>query len=174
MLNDYCWKFAKKIVLDAKKNMQLIIFEKLENVTRGKSGWKIHGFCYRKFIHALKCKCKEFGVPYIEVSPKNTSRICPVCGKELTFINYRIAKCNNCGYIGHRDVIAVINLYKKVFNKLLPIPYLLLFQDYVLGITRDEPSRRKCKPKTDVGRKKHEGMTIYKNMYRPKLNYPIS
>ncbi len=133
VLNDYCWKFAKEIVLNAKKNLQLIIFEKLEDVIRGKSGWKVHGFCYRKFVHALKCKCEEFGVPYIEVNPKNTSKICPICGNSLTFITYRIVKCSKCGYVGTRDVVAVINLYKKVFNKLPSIPYLLYFQDRVLG-----------------------------------------
>jgi len=163
VLNDYCWKFAKEIVLDAKKNLQLIIFEKLENVTKGKSGWKIHGFCYRKFIHALKCKCEEFGVPYIEVDPKNTSRVCPICGKELTFINYRIAKCGNCGYIGHRDVIAVINLYKKVFNKLPPIPYIFLFQDRVLGSHGMNLPEGNANPRP-MWEGKHEGMTIYKTI----------
>ncbi|NPA70549.1 MAG: IS200/IS605 family element transposase accessory protein TnpB [Crenarchaeota archaeon] len=153
VLTDHCWKLAKQIALYARKNYALVIIEKLEYVTRKKSGWKLAGFCYRKFLHALKCKCEDLDVPYIEVDPKNTSKTCPICGSELVFVNYRLARCIKCGFTGHRDIIAVLNLYKKVIGKIAPLPYILLYLRPTAGVGQDEPSRRRCKPKPDVGGK---------------------
>ena len=43
------------------------------------------------------------------VSPKNTSKICPVCGGELdpSPNGLRLMRCRRCGLEEDRDVIAV-------------------------------------------------------------------
>jgi len=154
VLNDNCWKLAKLIAQYAYKKRAVVIVEALRDVTCGKSGWKLAGFCYRKFLHALKCKCEDFAVPYIEADPRDTSKVCPVCGRKLRFINYRIVRCSYCGYVGHRDVVAVLNLYKKITGKTAPIHYVKFFLRPCAWVARDELSRRRCRPKPDVGEKR--------------------
>ena len=157
VLTDYCWKLAKQIALYARKNYALVVIERLEDVTREKSGWKLAGFCYRKFLHALKCKCEDFGVPYVEVDPKNTSKTCPVCGAELRFVTYRLVRCTRCGYVGHRDVVAVLNLYRKVTGKIALLPYVLLYLRPTAWVGRDEPLPKEMQTQARCGREKMRG-----------------
>ncbi len=153
VLTDSCWELGKQIAKYAKKKLAVVVVEYLEDVTRCKKGWKIAGFCYRKFLYALKCKCEELGVPYVEVDPRETSSTCPLCGAKLIHVSYRLVKCSNCGFVGHRDVVAVLNLYKKFTGRCAPLHYLKLYLDRARGSHGMNPSRRRCNSKTDVGGK---------------------
>ena len=48
------------------------------------------------------------------VNPKGTSTKCPRCGDKLVDSGYRTLKCSRCGFIGDKEVVVTINLYKKL------------------------------------------------------------
>jgi hypothetical protein len=53
------------------------------------------------------------------VDPRNTSRICPVCGDELeeSSNGRRLMRCRRCGLEEDRDVVAVKNLTKRYYEE---------------------------------------------------------
>ena len=64
----------------------------------------------RIFQFMLEYKLKWFCLPVKYVNPANSSKTCPVCSGSLAAYRDRFMKCENCGIIADRDVVAVINL----------------------------------------------------------------
>ena len=56
---------------------------------------------------------KRAGGDVVYIDPRHTSTTCPVCGNTLVPGENRLMKCSVCGYTGNRDVVAVLNLYKR-------------------------------------------------------------
>jgi len=65
---------------------------------------------FRKFQMMVEYKAKWIGVPVVYVNPKNTSRICPICGLPMTGISQRELLCKECGIVWNRDFSASINI----------------------------------------------------------------
>ncbi len=66
---------------------------------------------------AIEEKAREYGVPVIYVSPKNTSKICPIHNAPISYSNgSRIGKCSKGGELWHRDVVACWNLYLRALR----------------------------------------------------------
>lgn len=63
------------------------------------------------FTSMLKLKAESAGVSLIKVDPRNTTKMCNVCGniQDMPIWN-RIYKCNNCGLILDRDHNAALNI----------------------------------------------------------------
>ncbi|RZN57421.1 MAG: hypothetical protein DSO09_06465, partial [Candidatus Methanomethylicota archaeon] len=61
----------------------------------------------------IEYEAKERNLKVIKINPRSTSSKCPICGNKLVEDRYRILRCRKCDFIGDRDVIAIINLYKK-------------------------------------------------------------
>jgi len=122
---DWCRKFAKHIVLKARKTESTIALEDLEklwlNASQKSSSLadKLSRFAYRKLQLAILTKAIEYNVPVIYVNPKGTSTICPRCGAKLSY-NHRLAICPNCGFIADRDKVGAINIYLKALKHLAP------------------------------------------------------
>lgn len=76
-----------------------------KNLNRKLSKWNC-----RIFQFMLEYKLKWKGLPVKYVNPANSSKTCPLCSGRLSAYEGRLMRCGRCGYVGDRDVIAVMNL----------------------------------------------------------------
>jgi len=67
----------------------------------------------------IEYKAKLNRIPVVYVDPRNTSRLCPICGGRLAPNGQRLLKCKNCGYENDRDVIACLNMLRM---RGVPVP----------------------------------------------------
>ncbi len=124
---DWCRKFAKYIVLKARRTMSAIVLEDLEklwlNASKKSSSLadKLSRFAYRKLQLAIITKAIEYNVPIVFVNPKDTSATCSRCGAKLVY-NRRLAICPRCGFMTDRDTIGAMNIYLKALKHLAPSP----------------------------------------------------
>ncbi len=115
---DWCRKFAKEIVLKAKKQNYTIVLENLtrlhENTSKNKDiiVWKLSMFAYRKLEEAIVNKAIEFNVPIAYINPWNTSSRCQRCYAKLSY-NYRLAICSRCGFVADRDRVGAVNIWLR-------------------------------------------------------------
>ncbi len=115
---DWCRKFAKYIVLKARKTRRAVVLENLEKLWFNASrksptlADKLSRFAYRRLQQAIITKAVEHNVPVILVDPRNTSTLCPKCGSKLSYI-HRLAVCSKCGLVADRDTIGAINIYLR-------------------------------------------------------------
>ncbi len=124
---DWSRKFAKYIVLKARKTRSAIVLEDLEklwsNASKKSSNLanKLSRFAYHKLQQAIITKAVEYNVPVIFVNPKDASTICPRCGAKLSY-NHRLAMCRKCGFIADRDTIGAMNIYLRALRRMCPSP----------------------------------------------------
>jgi len=115
-VKDFLHKLATKIVEIAKKKRMGIVLEDLNGIkervmnnskelNRKLSKWNV-----RELQRMIEYKAKWYGIPVIYVNPRNSSRICPVCGGRLIPQEGRLMKCPKCGLTEDRDFIATLNL----------------------------------------------------------------
>jgi len=113
---DFFHKITTKLVNTSK----FIAVEKLniKSMTKNKRGEyynhrNILDSSWGMFLQMLKFKAESAGIEYIEVEPRNTSKMCCKCGKLQDMpTNIRIYKCK-CGHIIDRDYNASINILAK-------------------------------------------------------------
>jgi len=124
---DWCWKFAKHVVLKARRYGCAIALEDLEKLRESFNGkncrvvWKLTLFAYRKLQESLMSKALEYNVPILFIDPKNTSSLCPRCGSKIKYVN-RLGICFKCGFIGDRDKIGAMNVWLKVLKGYAGMP----------------------------------------------------
>ncbi len=122
---DWSRKFAKYIVLKARRTRSAIVLEDLKKLWFNSSqksfslADKLSRFAYRKLQLAILTKAVEYNVPIIFAESKNTSSICPGCSAKLIY-NHRLGICRNCGFIADRDTVGSMNIYLKAFRILAP------------------------------------------------------
>jgi putative transposase len=155
---DWCRKFAKYIVLKARRTKSAVVLEDLEklwsNASRKSSSLadRLSRFAYRKLQLAIITKAIEYNVPIIFVNPRNTSSICPRCGYKLSY-NHRLGICNKCGFIADRDTIGAMNIYLRALRRMYPSPGTRVNAPPMNNETRGR------------GRIKNEPMTVYMQSY---------
>ena len=76
-----------------------------KNLNRKLSKWNC-----RTFQFMLEYKLKWFGLTVKYINPSNSSKTCPLCSGRLSAYEGRLLKCNRCGFVQDRDVIACLNL----------------------------------------------------------------
>ncbi|ADM27465.1 transposase, IS605 OrfB family [Ignisphaera aggregans DSM 17230] len=124
---DWCRKFAKEIVLKAKKRGYAIALEDLEklresfNDKNSKIVWKLTLFAYRKLQESIMSKAIEYNVPIIFVDPRKTSSKCPRCRSKIRYIG-RLGICHRCGFRADRDKIGAMNIWLKVLEGYAGVP----------------------------------------------------
>jgi len=119
------YKAAKKIIDKAVEvGAMVIVMEDLRRLNWEDKGSKelngrLHRWGYRRFQQILEYQARLHGLNVKYVDPKNTSRICPVCGGELdpSQNGHRLRICQTCGLEEDRDVIAVKNLVKRYYEE---------------------------------------------------------
>jgi len=116
---DYAHKVGDLIAELALKYRSIVVLEELEGL-RGNSN-KGRGFnkklslwFYRRIQFCIEYEVRERGLRVVKVSPRGTSSKCPRCSSKLVDDGYRILRCRNCGFTGDRDVVATINLNRKL------------------------------------------------------------
>uniref|UniRef100_A0A7J2U5I0 Cas12f1-like TNB domain-containing protein n=1 Tax=Ignisphaera aggregans TaxID=334771 RepID=A0A7J2U5I0_9CREN len=120
------WVYAHKVgdlVAElASKHSSAIILEDLEklreNNKKGKRFNKRLGlWIYRRIQFCIEYEARERGIEVVKINPRSTSSKCPRCGKKLAEYRHMVLRCRKCGFVGDRDVIAAINLYKKYMSR---------------------------------------------------------
>ena len=120
-INDYCWKFAKEIVIKAHRQKHAIVLEDLEHLRESINGerssirWKLTLFAYRKLQFTIIAKAIEHNIPILIVDPRNTSSTCPRCGSRLVYV-HRLAVCKRCGLKRDRDTIGAMNIWLRALK----------------------------------------------------------
>jgi len=107
---DARWKIANIIVRVAYWKRYAVVLEKLgkrsakrmiERINDGQLRHRVFQASFRGIQIAIEEKAREYGVPVIYVDPRNTSRMCPVHGASIVYINSsRIGgalKVESCG-----------------------------------------------------------------------------
>ncbi|MCE4625909.1 MAG: IS200/IS605 family accessory protein TnpB-related protein [Desulfurococcales archaeon] len=118
--HDIRWKVANIIVRTAREKRYAIVLERLgkrvansmiARIRDKQLRHRIFQASFRGIQRAIEEKARERGVPVIYVSPKYTSKLCPVHGAPIVYSNgSRIGRCSVGGELWHRDVVAVWNL----------------------------------------------------------------
>ncbi|ADM27670.1 transposase, IS605 OrfB family [Ignisphaera aggregans DSM 17230] len=127
IVTDWCRKFAKEIVLKARRHGYAIALEDLEKLKGSFSGknskivWKLTLFAYRKLQESVISKAVEYNIPIIFVDPRKTSSECPRCKSKIRYIG-RLGVCHRCGFIADRDKIGAINIWIKVLEAYAGVP----------------------------------------------------
>jgi putative transposase len=148
---DWSWKLAKQVVQKALLKDYAIALEDLEGLRESANdksdevAWMFTMFTYRRLQHSIISKAIEYGVPVVIVDPRNTSSLCPRCGKKLTYI-HRLAMCKRCGFKADRDSIGAMNIWLRALQAYAGVPGSPLSAPAVKDETRQS------------GGTKHEGM----------------
>jgi len=128
---DWCWKFAKQVVLKARRYGCAIVLEDLEELRESFNGrnsrvvWKLTLFAYGKFQESILSKAVEHNVPVVFVNPKATSSTCPIRGFRIKYVN-RLGVCRGCGFKSDRDKIGAINIWLGTLKAYAGVPGLPL------------------------------------------------
>jgi len=124
---DWCRKFAKEIVLKAKKRGYTIALEDLEmlresfNDKNSEVVWKLAMFAYRELQESVISKAVEYNVSVVFVDPKNTSSECPRCGSKIGYLG-RLGVCRRCGFRADIDRIGAMNIWIRAVEAYAGVP----------------------------------------------------
>jgi putative transposase len=125
-IRNISWDYAHKLgdliaelALEYRSSIILEDLEKLrENGKRDKKFNKRLGlWFYRRVQFCVEYEAMERGLQVAKVNPRGTSSRCPRCGSRLVEGGYRVLRCRRCGFVGDRDVIATVNLYRKYVSR---------------------------------------------------------
>ena len=87
------------------KDIKGRILNKSRDLNRKLSKWNA-----RMFQFMLEYKLKWLGLPVKYINPKNSSKTCPLCSGRMAAYKDRLMRCEKCGLISDRDVVAVLNI----------------------------------------------------------------
>ena len=115
--------FVGELVLLAKANdCSVIAVENLSGIKM--PSWKNKALRYLfsswfhgKAVERLRHKAARHRIKVVSVSPRNTSRLCHMCGSELSGRGLYL-KCRTCGRIWDRDYNGAVNIARRVFDRL--------------------------------------------------------
>jgi putative transposase len=118
----YSHKIGDLIAELALKYQSLIILEDLDELRENNKkdkrfNKKLGLWFYRRIQFCIEYEARERGIEVVKINPKGTSSKCPRCGRKLFEDGHRMLRCMKCDFVGDRDVIATINLYKKYVSK---------------------------------------------------------
>ena len=119
---DYSHKIGDLIATLALKHRSLIILEDLEKLKENNKksrefNKRLGLWFYRRVQFCIEYEARERGLEVVKINPKGTSSKRPRCSGKLVKHEHRVLKCKKCGFIGDRDFIATLNLYKKLIKK---------------------------------------------------------
>ncbi len=121
----YIHKISKDIVDNAVSKKAVIVLENLKGIRKlykkgngqgNKYRRRLNGWQFYELQRQIEYKAQWVGLPVKFVYPKRTSTQCPRCGKKLQedMQQHRKMSCNNCGLFMDRDIIAAMNISRKL------------------------------------------------------------
>jgi putative transposase len=120
MANHVNHVISKRIVEKAKDTGRGIALEDLkgirERVTVRKADRRQHhSWSFYDLRQKIVYKAERVGIPVLLVDPRNTSRLCPVCGciDKANRPSQAIFSCVSCGHSGPADTIAAGNIASR-------------------------------------------------------------
>jgi len=121
--DDYIAKVIKNLPWD---EIQVLGIEDLTNLkknTSKKSYKKLRKqmapWAYSQVVMRIRNKSEENRVHLLEVDPKNTSRICPLCGWEsIKNRSKESFHCKQCGHKADADYVGSLNLLRRTQKRL--------------------------------------------------------
>jgi len=121
---DYAHKLGDLVAKLASRHYSIIVLEDLDKLKNSNKknrefNKKLGLWFYHKIQFCIEYEAKERNIKVIKVNPRRTSSKCPICGDKLVEDRYRLLRCKRCNFIGDRDVIATLNIYKKYMFKYL-------------------------------------------------------
>jgi putative transposase len=119
---DYAHELGDLVAKLALKHHSVIVLEDLENLKENNKKNKEFNkrlglWFYHRIQFCVEYEARERNLEVIKIDPRGTSSKCPRCGKKLAENKHRILRCRKCDFIGDRDFIATLNLYKKYVSK---------------------------------------------------------
>jgi len=125
-IRNISWGYAHKVgdlIADlALRYRSIVVLEDLDKLRDNakkdrKFNKKLAHWFYRRVQLCLDYEARERGLGVTRVNPKGTSSRCPRCGSRLIDNGHRTLKCGKCSFVGDRDVVATVNLFKKFSSK---------------------------------------------------------
>lgn len=111
---------SKELVTKAKDTSSIIALEDLEGITkrtrfRKSQRRRQHSWAFYQLRQFIEYKAVREGVPVALVDPAYTSQECPIC-HHISKSNRNGSNfiCDMCGFFGHADHVAAINIAAKV------------------------------------------------------------
>jgi putative transposase len=119
---DYSHKIGDLVAELALKYHSVIILEDLDELRENSKksrefNKKLGLWFYRRIQFCIEYEARERNLEVVKINPRGTSSKCPACGGKLDEYEHRVLRCEKCGFVGDRDVIAVMNIYKKYVSK---------------------------------------------------------
>lgn len=116
-VSDFNHRISKEI---ANSTYEMFVLEKLKNIKKTKYSKKfnkkISNWSYFQFELFLKYKAESLGKHIVYIDPAYTSQECSCCGKVLkSNRNKNQYKCE-CGFEGHADINAALNIKNRFLN----------------------------------------------------------
>ena len=111
--------FAHKLSRELVNNYQVIAFEKLDIKQMQENGFKgirksIGDIAWDQFVQFTQYKAAEAGREFVQVDPRNTSKMCSRCGQLVEKkLSTRVHICPYCGLALDRDHNAAINILAR-------------------------------------------------------------
>jgi len=113
-----------KIINEVVTGNETIIIENLKNLKKGKffnkkMRKKFNFWIYSYVLNRIKKVCETKNVSWFMVNPKNTSRLCPLCGYvDKANRLGEFFKCKKCNYTDDADIVGARNILKNFLNHL--------------------------------------------------------
>ena len=119
---DYSHKIGDLVAELALKYHSVIILEDLDELRENSKksrefNKKLGLWFYRRIQFCIEYEARERNLEVVKINPRSTSSKYPTCGGKLDEYEHRVLRCEKCGFVGGRDVIAVMNIYKKYVSK---------------------------------------------------------
>jgi len=119
---------SKALVEDAKRNrVGTIVVGDLKNIRKdngkgknwGRNNQKLHAWGFRKLLTQIRYKATLSGIRVVEVSERNTSRRCSVCGvvRKANRRHRGLYVCSKCGAVLNADVNAAVNMLRTYLHQ---------------------------------------------------------
>jgi len=116
-------QISKRMVAEAQRTGRGIAVEQLGGIRarvrlRQPQRAAVHSWAFAQLGGFLAYKAKQAGVAFVEVNPAYTSQMCSACGwvHKHNRRSQSGFECGRCGFVGHADHNAAINIACRVSN----------------------------------------------------------
>jgi len=124
VVEDWAKKTAVRVVEETRRQSYAVAVEDLTGLKESirelpkEHRVKLTTLAYRRLLWWIKWQATKRGIVVVEVDPRGTSTTCPKCGGKMAEVGHRRMKCVACGFEEDRDIVAVLNIERRVRERL--------------------------------------------------------